>query len=96
MSQTSKATAAATTTRQLWRRRALQSTLALAIGGTSLFGTAVMAQDGSGGATPIPTPAASCTIPDLASVKPVATTTATATLPATVAATATTTTTSTT
>lgn len=45
-----------------------------------------MAQDGSGGATPIPTPAASCTVPDLASVKPAAT--ATATVGATATATA--------
>ncbi|MGC4190772.1 MAG: hypothetical protein QM589_06370 [Thermomicrobiales bacterium] len=67
MTQTNLTAFATTTSRQSWRRRALQTTLALTIGGSSLLGAgvAVFAQDGSGGATPMPTPTASCTIPDL-------------------------------
>lgn len=69
MTQTSLSTIASL---HPWRRRALQTTLALAIGGSSLLGAgaAVMAQDGSGGATPIPTPIASCSVPDLSAGNP--------------------------
>lgn len=75
MTQSSMPTAAAPASLHPWRRRALQTTLALALGGTSLLGAGVaaLAQDGSGGATPIPTPAASCTVPDLAAAKPTVT-----------------------
>lgn len=58
--------------RRPWRRRALQGTLALALGGSSILGgggIAALAQDGSGGATPIPTPTASCSIPDLSAAR---------------------------
>ncbi|MGC4105127.1 MAG: hypothetical protein QM753_02080 [Thermomicrobiales bacterium] len=68
-------TSAQTTPLRPWRRRALQTTLALAVGSSSLFGTAIMAgaQDGSGGATPPPASpisAATCSIPDLSAAQP--------------------------
>ncbi|MGN6033093.1 MAG: hypothetical protein ACTHQE_15680, partial [Thermomicrobiales bacterium] len=72
MTHTSSPVPTPTATRRPWRHRALQTTLALALGGSSIVGAgiATMAQDGSGGATPIPTPAATCTIPDLSAAKP--------------------------
>ena len=57
-----------------WRRRALQAALALTIGASGLLGAgAAIAQDGSGGATPIPTPSTTCTIPNLAAISKPAT-----------------------
>ena len=57
-----------------WRRRALQAALALTIGASGLLGAgAAIAQDGSGGATPIPTPSTTCTLPNLAVISKPAT-----------------------
>ncbi|MGN6030094.1 MAG: hypothetical protein ACTHQE_00380 [Thermomicrobiales bacterium] len=48
---------------QPWRRRVVQSALVLTLGGASILGGPVLAQDGSGGATPAPTAAPTCTVP---------------------------------
>jgi len=76
-----------TVLRRPWRHRALQATLALTLGGSSMLGAGVatMAQDGSGGATPIPTPAATCTVPDLSAARPQVQPTASPTATTTVA-----------
>lgn len=46
-----------------WRRRVVQSALVLTLGGASILGGPVFAQDGSGGATPAPTAVPTCAMP---------------------------------